>query len=261
MSERDELVARMRDIVQACRHDPFSIGLHTALHSLAQRAADAIERDGARIAELERGEILTNKELVSAIVTAVMSKVQSDRDDALRKVQRHIIRVEQERDERSEHRALAERRIVELEAEVARLTAEQDAISANIGGNEYLDPPDGGNVSLAEQVRRMRADILALREQIAALESREVCTVAHDNVGTCGYCQRDALLARVEAAEKAIERVLPAKAREHIDCWKVNYGLDRYDKVTAARRWAEAGGPSDGPIMALATAIEWLEST
>ena len=64
-----------------------------------------------------------------------------------------------------------------------------------------------------------------------------------------------------EAAEKAIERVLPAKAREHIDCWKVNYGLDRYDKVTAARRWAEAGGPSDGPIMALATAIEWLEST
>lgn len=69
------------------------------------------------------------------------------------------------------------------------------------------------------------------------------------------------VLARAEAAEKAIERVLPAKAREHIDCWKVNYGLDRYDKVTAARRWAEAGGPSDGPIMALATAIEWLEST
>ena len=130
VSERDELVARLRDIVQACRHDPFSIGLHTALHSLAQRAADAIERDGARIAELERGEILTNKELVSAIVTAVMSKVQSDRDDALRKVQRHIIRVEQERDEReaecehtSEHRALAERRIVELEAEVERLRA------------------------------------------------------------------------------------------------------------------------------------------
>ena len=140
MSERDELVARMRDIVQACRHDPFSIGLHTALHSLAQRAADAIERDGARIAELERGEILADKELMSAIITAVMSSVQSDRDDALRKVQRHIIRVEQERDEReaecehtSEHRALAERRIVELEAEVARLTAENDWLRAYTG--------------------------------------------------------------------------------------------------------------------------------
>ncbi len=33
-----------------------------------------------------------------------------------------------------------------------------------------------------------------LREQVAALESREVCTVAHDgDVTTCGYCQRDAL--------------------------------------------------------------------
>lgn len=43
-----------------------------------------------------------------------------------------------------------------------------------------------------------KREILALREQVAALESREVCTVAHDNVETCGYCQRDAL--RKEAA-------------------------------------------------------------
>ena len=57
------------------------------------------------------------------------------------------------------------------------------------------------------------------------------------------------------------ERAIPAELRDLIDCWKANYGLDRYDKVTAARRWAEAGGPADGPIMALATAIEWLEST
>ena len=63
MSERDELVARMRDIVQACRHDPFSIGLHTALHSLAQRAADAIERDGAELERL-RAE---NERLTEAI--------------------------------------------------------------------------------------------------------------------------------------------------------------------------------------------------
>ena len=100
-------------------------------------AADLLERDGAeiarlreRIAELERGEILTDKELLSAIITGVMSSSQSDRNDALRKVQRHIIRVEQERDEletecehTSEHRALAEARVVELEDEVARRRA------------------------------------------------------------------------------------------------------------------------------------------
>ena len=57
------------------------------------------------------------------------------------------------------------------------------------------------------------------------------------------------------------ERAMPAELRSLINCWRINYGLDKYDKVTAARRWAEAGGPSDGPIMALATAIEWLEST
>lgn len=35
---------------------------------------------------------------------------------------------------------------------------------------------------------------LELRERIAFLESREVCAAAHDNVDTCGYCQRDALI-------------------------------------------------------------------
>lgn len=48
-----------------------------------------------------------------------------------------------------------------------------------------------------------KREILALREQVASLESREVCTVAHDNAETCGYCQRDALrdaLSRIENA-------------------------------------------------------------
>lgn len=55
----------------------------------------------------------------------------------------------------------------------------------------------------ADEIERQSREILALREQVAALESREVCTVAHDNVETCGYCQRDALrdaLSRIEDA-------------------------------------------------------------
>ena len=60
----------------------------------------------------------------------------------------------------------------------------------------------------------------------------------------CPFCGRD--------------REMPAELRGLIDCWRINYGLDR-GKVEAARRWQEAGGPADGPIMALATAIEWLE--
>ena len=50
------------------------------------------------------------------------------------------------------------------------------------------------------KIARLTAESVSLREQIAALESREVCTVAHDNVETCGYCQRDALLSRAKGA-------------------------------------------------------------
>lgn len=38
-----------------------------------------------------------------------------------------------------------------------RLRAELDAISEAIGDSRWMDPPDGGDVSLAEQVRRLRA--------------------------------------------------------------------------------------------------------
>lgn len=52
---------------------------------------------------------------------------------------------------------------------------------------------------------------------------------------------------------------MPPELREMIDCWRINYGLDRLPKVQAAGLWEQMGGPADGPVMALATAIEWLE--
>lgn len=48
-------------------------------------------------------------------------------------------------------------------------------------------------VVAASDYDALAADFLALKEYCAALESREVCTVAHEDVETCGYCQRDAL--------------------------------------------------------------------
>jgi hypothetical protein len=39
-----------------------------------------------------------------------------------------------------------------------------------------------------------------LMEQLAAAQSREVCTVAHEDVDTCGYCQRDKLRSETEGA-------------------------------------------------------------
>jgi hypothetical protein len=40
--------------------------------------------------------------------------------------------------------------------QIADLRAELDRVSAAIGTDQFMDPPDGGSVSLSEQVRRMR---------------------------------------------------------------------------------------------------------
>lgn len=62
---------------------------------------------------------------------------------------------------------------------VGRLRVERETSKAEMGnalcqllpGCHYMDPPDGGNVTPLEQVRRMVADY---RERIAELEAREV---------------------------------------------------------------------------------------
>ncbi|MGD9882304.1 MAG: hypothetical protein AB7F22_30165 [Reyranella sp.] len=49
------------------------------------------------------------------------------------------------------------------------------------------------------------------------------------------------------------------KIRDTLDCWRINYGLDKGDPVTAAKWWRERGGPPDGAILALAAAIDIIE--
>lgn len=48
-------------------------------------------------------------------------------------------------------------------------------------------------VNLCPVLNEQAGEIIDLKEQVAAPQSREVCTVAHEDVETCGYCQRDAL--------------------------------------------------------------------
>ncbi len=43
-------------------------------------------------------------------------------------------------------------------AEIDRLRAERDALAALLPGVYYMDPPDGGQVELIEQFRRMADD-------------------------------------------------------------------------------------------------------
>jgi len=65
---------------------------------LALRAQ--LDEARAELAKARTGQILTDKDLLSAVITAVMSGKQAERDEAVRKLQRHILRVEEERDQR-----------------------------------------------------------------------------------------------------------------------------------------------------------------
>ena len=66
--------------------------------------------------------VLDEKEQAAAIITCVMSEKQWERDDAARKIQRHILAIEAERDAReAECEALSDRaHMAEHELEKAR---------------------------------------------------------------------------------------------------------------------------------------------
>lgn len=61
------------------------------------------------------------------------------------------------------------------EARTAANTAEALAseVSAAIGSDEFLDLPDGGSVSLPEQVRRMRCSLDAARAEVETAKNGE----------------------------------------------------------------------------------------
>ena len=67
------------------------------------------------------------------------------------------------------------------------------------------DPPCPDCAEMTKQRDHYMAEGAKLHEQVAALESREVCTAPHENVEECGYCQRDRLQAECEKLRAALE--------------------------------------------------------
>ena len=89
--------------------------------------------------------------------------------------------------------------------------------------------------ALKAAIERLQAENVALHEQVAALESREVCTVAHDDVETCGYCQRDALRAEVGRLRDVLLRLM------------TNPAIDLGDQIYTVRE--REGHGWDGPAV------------
>lgn len=69
-----------------------------------------------------------------------------------------------------------------------------------IGSPEYMDPPDGGSVTIAEQVSRMREDRDQLRQQLAEVSFRNERLVADYAEVEQQLADRDAELRRINLA-------------------------------------------------------------
>ena len=101
------------------------------------------------------------------------------------------------------------------EAEAAWLEAEAQLseISAAIGSVRFMDPPDGGSVTLAEQVRRMRS---ALEKAESTLSTTSARAEAQDE-GAAGEIYEQAFHPRdgskfVEPLDEALSRIAAAMA-------------------------------------------------
>lgn len=98
-----------------------------------------------------------------------------------------------------------------IDALRARLAAKDEAlaksikeladISAAIGTHEFMDPPDGGSVTLAEQVRRMRAALAECRAKVI-----EECAALFEADGDCTPYSRDGVAHMIRALAKEAPR-------------------------------------------------------
>lgn len=93
--------------------------------------------------------------------------------------------------------------------------AEQSAISAALPGVRFMDPPDGGDVKLSEQVRRMRDALDAAEARIKVLDHEcqsSMATIAAER-------------ARADKAEAALlsARSAEPEADAYYEAWKENF--------------------------------------
>ncbi|HEJ1114440.1 TPA: hypothetical protein SLU31_002214 [Pseudomonas aeruginosa] len=87
-----------------------------------------------------------------------------------------------------------------LIAEVERLEAELSQCASTLPGTYYMDPPDGGNVSIPEQIRRMAKD--AARYRALRQKERGVVVVRNRTSHLFGEHLDAAIDAAIEGAKQ-----------------------------------------------------------
>jgi hypothetical protein len=179
--------------------------------------------------------------------------------DALESTSRALSEKEGELAEAKE--SFDKRRIFYLDrmAAAKRDAAELDAISAAIGSVRFMDPPDGGDVSLAEQVRRMAAALKAseergerlsqelasarLRPEPSGVEIDEAAKVAAIDLYNAALEKFYGQRAAMDGAIREYLRRSPVRELTASDAARILYGAfyDADDLPSAVRREAREG--------------------
>ena len=142
--------------------------------------------------------------------------------------------------EQAERIAEFESQCESLADECKGLEAQIAAVSEAIGGSEYMDPPDGGDVSLAEQVGRMRAENVRLRQW-----QREMVEKAADK-SLDGYRELASKCAALETENERLRSELAA-AREALETIRQTASdLHVYDLACQALARHQQEGKADG---------------
>ena len=79
------------------------------------------------------------------------------------------------------HNAAVSAKVAGLNRRIAELEAELSSIVNAIPGVRYLDPPDGGSVTVSEQVSRMAEEVARLSNHIRAIANHHADAI--DKIG------------------------------------------------------------------------------
>ncbi|WP_447899256.1 hypothetical protein [Stenotrophomonas maltophilia] len=123
------------------------------------------------------------------------------------------------------------------DAERNRLRAEMDQVAGCLPGVYYMDPPDGGNVSIPEQVRRMSED--AANHRKAAQLAVQI--VAWHWPSTGAVCSADA----VERDRACTDNAVPLYAAPPAQA--VDLGQFRQSVIVARSYYADWAGDLNDP--------------
>ena len=174
----------------------------TTIEKLRAKLADAKE-GGKQLTEAQNCIQTLEKDLAAERERADKAEAEVARLNQWADGMTDAVLKERETGEMYQRELRAERDTLRAELAALRIRAEQaeaelQEMASVLPGVAYMDPPDGGSPSIAEQVRRMRAENERLREALISIAENSERLAADRETHNRG-CWKAAALAEVQS--------------------------------------------------------------